>query len=90
MKTVPAKELKFRLGQYLRDVQAGETVRVTVRGKPVADIQPLPAAADERLAALIRAGRASPPARVGRMPEPTPMQGRASPLSILLDDRSEG
>jgi prevent-host-death family protein len=41
MITVPSRELKNRLGKYLRLVREGETVRITDRGNPVAVIVPL-------------------------------------------------
>ena len=40
MKTVGSRELKNRLGRYLRLVRRGETILVTDRGKPVAHIVP--------------------------------------------------
>jgi hypothetical protein len=36
-KTVGARELKTRLGGYLRAVRSGATILVTDRGEPVAD-----------------------------------------------------
>jgi prevent-host-death family protein len=40
VKTVSATECNRHLSKVLRDVRAGETVIVTLRGKPVAQIQP--------------------------------------------------
>jgi prevent-host-death family protein len=40
MKTVSAAEANRHFSKLLRDVQAGETVLVTSRGRPVAQIQP--------------------------------------------------
>jgi prevent-host-death family protein len=40
MKTVGSRELKNRLGRYLKLVGKGETLIVTDRGKPVARIVP--------------------------------------------------
>ncbi len=39
---VGARELKTRLGTYLRRVREGRTVLVTDRGEPVAELRPLP------------------------------------------------
>jgi antitoxin (DNA-binding transcriptional repressor) of toxin-antitoxin stability system len=39
MKAVGVREFKARLSQYLRDVQAGEVVLVTDRGKVVAEVR---------------------------------------------------
>lgn len=38
---VGSRELKTRLGSYLKRVQAGETILVTDRGEPVAELRPL-------------------------------------------------
>ena len=40
MKTVSAAEANRQFSKILREVQAGETVLVTSRGRPVAQIQP--------------------------------------------------
>ncbi len=42
---VGARELKTRLGTYLRRVREGRTVVVTERGRPVAELRPVPAGA---------------------------------------------
>ncbi|MBI2841029.1 MAG: type II toxin-antitoxin system prevent-host-death family antitoxin [Acidobacteria bacterium] len=39
--TVGARELKTRLGTYLRLVQGGRPLVVTDRGRPIAEIRPL-------------------------------------------------
>jgi prevent-host-death family protein len=41
-KTVGARELKTRLGTYLRAVAGGATLTVTERGRPVARLMPIP------------------------------------------------
>ncbi len=45
-KTVGARELKTRLGSYLREVEQGATILVTERGRPVAELRPVQPAAD--------------------------------------------
>jgi prevent-host-death family protein len=40
--TVGARELKTRLGTYLQQVREGQTLVVTDRGEPVAELRPLP------------------------------------------------
>ena len=48
--TVGVRELKTRLGGYLRQVRAGRTLVITDRGEPVAELKPVGAAAgDARL-----------------------------------------
>jgi prevent-host-death family protein len=42
-RTVGARELKTRLGAYLRRVRAGETLIITDRGEPTAELRPIPA-----------------------------------------------
>ncbi len=42
-KVVGARELKTRLGKYLKAVQLGTTITITERGVPVAHLSPLPA-----------------------------------------------
>ena len=44
MKTVGSRELKIRLGTYLRLVKEGATLVVTDRGEPIAELRPLPLA----------------------------------------------
>lgn len=41
---VGARELKTRLGTYLRRVREGRTLLVTDRGEPIAELRPVPAA----------------------------------------------
>lgn len=38
--TIPQKELRNQVGEILRRVEAGETMTVTVSGRPVADLSP--------------------------------------------------
>jgi prevent-host-death family protein len=52
MKAVGARELKMRLGTYLRQVQEGETIVVTEHGRPVAELRPIETAAGEEEAGL--------------------------------------
>lgn len=41
MKTIPQRELRNRISRVLREVEAGERLRVTVDGRPVADLVPI-------------------------------------------------
>jgi prevent-host-death family protein len=87
---VGIRELRQNLSVYLRRVAAGERLEVTERGRPVAQLVPLPDAADpiSRLALRGRlARRASgrladlgPPARV------TPERPLAEALEAIRDD----
>ena len=65
---VGARELKTRLGRYLNRVRRGDTIVVTDRNEPVAELRPIgdgrdPAAV--RLARLAAAGGLTLPTRVG-------------------------
>ncbi|MGH9165924.1 MAG: type II toxin-antitoxin system Phd/YefM family antitoxin [Acidimicrobiales bacterium] len=42
MADVPARELRNNVSAVLRRVEAGERLRVTVSGRPVAELVPLP------------------------------------------------
>ena len=88
---VGSRELKTRLGAYLRRVRAGATLVVTDRGEPVAELRPLPQEAspqDTKLAALealgiVTRGRAS--LRPFR-----PVRIKAAPASrAILEDRQD-
>src|SRR2546425_546332 len=64
MREIGVRELKQSLSETLRAVGRGEQVRVTLRGRPLADIVPASAAVgDDRLRRLIAEGRVVPPAR---------------------------
>lgn len=41
MVAIPQKELRNRVGEVLRRVEAGETLTVTVSGRPVAELSPV-------------------------------------------------
>lgn len=57
-KSVGARELKTRLGSYLRQVESGTTIVVTERGRPVAELRPLSVATGDeaRLKELVEIG----------------------------------
>ncbi|MGL5928476.1 MAG: type II toxin-antitoxin system Phd/YefM family antitoxin [Dermatophilaceae bacterium] len=40
MDVIPQKELRNHVGEVLRRVEAGETLTVTVAGRPVAELHP--------------------------------------------------
>jgi prevent-host-death family protein len=41
MRTIPQRELRNNVSRVLREVEAGESLRVTVDGRPVADLVPI-------------------------------------------------
>ena len=54
MKIVNVTELRQNLPEYLARVQRGETLRVTTRGRAIAEIAPPSASGDEAQAARAR------------------------------------
>lgn len=54
MATVSIRELKNRLSHHLRQLERGEQITVTKRGKPVATITPVPQAEESEQARLRR------------------------------------
>ena len=40
-RTIPQRELRNHIGKVLREVQEGKTIRVTIDGRPVADLVPV-------------------------------------------------
>jgi prevent-host-death family protein len=88
MREIGVRQLKQSLSKTLRAVGRGEQVRVTVRGRPVADIVPAGAAAgDDRLRALVAEGRVVPPARARPRRAPNLAKGRRSASSLVLAER---
>jgi prevent-host-death family protein len=89
MREMGVRELKRSLSETLRAVEHGEQVRVTVRGRAVADIVPAGATAeDDRVRALVAAGRLTPPAmaRPKRAPRLAKIHESASALVIAERD----
>lgn len=86
MREVGVRELKASLSELLQLASRGGRVRVTVHGRPVADI--VPTGADEdALGSLIDAGRLLPPSRPRpkRAPPLVPASGSAS--GLVLSER---
>ncbi|HXO20638.1 MAG TPA: type II toxin-antitoxin system prevent-host-death family antitoxin [Thermoanaerobaculia bacterium] len=91
-KTIGARELKMRLGTYLRQVQEGTTIVVTERGRPVAELRPVPLGKTEEEARLdeLAALGALQRGTGGPLKPLTPIQVAGRPLSeTLLDDRED-
>ncbi len=73
MREIGIRELKAKLSEVLRSIEAGESVRVTNHGKPVADIvPPKRTSGRERLEELVAQGRVRGPKNTGRKPPPPP------------------
>ncbi len=88
MREIGARELKQSLSETLRAVAAGEQVRVTVRGRAVADIVPArSSAAGDHLRELVAAGRLVAPSRARPRRAPRLAKGRRSASSLILAER---
>lgn len=85
---VTARELKLRLGRYLEAVRRGDTIRVTSRGKPIAEIRPAQRTEDERLAALAAEGKVTL-GQGGPLPPVEPATGVRSGSEMVLADRAD-
>lgn len=87
MREIGVRELKESLSETLRAVSRGEQIRVTLRGRAVADLVPAGAAAqDDRLRELVAAGRVTlptlPRARASR-----PYRASRSASALVLAER---
>jgi prevent-host-death family protein len=88
MREIGVRELKRSLSETLRAVGRGEQIRVTVRGRAVADLVPAGAAVgDDRLRELVAAGRIVPPARSRPARAPRLLKSTASASALVLADR---
>jgi prevent-host-death family protein len=88
MREIGTRELKASLSATLRAVSRGERIRVTVRGRPVADIVPAGAAeGDEDRSRLVAEGRLTP--RTRSLPDrpPRPIPADRSATEIVLAER---
>ena len=88
---VGARELKVRLGTYLRRVRQGRTLVVTDRGQPVAELRPIPEAAglEAVLARLEARGVVTRPTRKSLAPFRGVESRGASLSTAVLEDRKD-
>lgn len=88
MREIGVRELKQSLSETLRAVGRGQQVRVTVRGKAVADIVPAGASTmDDRLRELVAEGRLVAPSRVRPRQAPRLLKSRRSASELVLSER---
>jgi len=86
--TVGARELKTRLGTYLRAVRRGKTLVITDRGEPIAELRPLQDDFERKLAKLRASGLIG--GGDGRLRPFEPIRiGGASVESAILEDRDD-
>jgi prevent-host-death family protein len=90
MREIGVRHLKASLSEVLRLVSRGEQVRVTLRGRPIADIVPAGSSrVDERVNALVAQGRIVPPSRPRPSSPPRLARARKSASALVLGERDE-
>jgi prevent-host-death family protein len=88
MREISIREWKRSLSATLDEVGRGEHVRVTNRGKPIADILPArPSPAQGELGQLITSGRIVPPSRPLPPQAPRRCGANLSTTEIILTER---
>jgi prevent-host-death family protein len=91
--TVGSRELKLRLGTYLRRVRNGQRLVVTAHGQPVAELRPIEAdtSIDAILVELEARGMVTRPTRKGFTPfTPVKCRGTGKTASqIVIGDRED-
>lgn len=90
MLEIGVRELKATLSSMLRKVEDGEQIKVTVRGRHVADIVPAGSPrSDDRLRALVAQGKVTPASRPHPDRAPRPLRSSRSASAIILAERDE-
>lgn len=84
---VGVRELKQHLSEHLRRVSAGEVIRITDRGVPVAMLAPV--AAGDPLQDGIEQGWIRPPLRDGGIGRGPRTRGDRRVLDVVREDRGE-
>lgn len=96
MKKVSISRLKDQLSAYLQMVRDGQTVIVTDRNKPVAQLSPIirQESENDRVARLVAQGIVRPPRRppldMKEFLARRPVIRNAGVLAALLEERREG
>jgi prevent-host-death family protein len=90
MREIGVGELKAKLSSVLRRVEHGERIRVTRRGRAVADIVPPMPERSEAMKKLIAEGRVTPASRPpSEAPPPAPRKTGRSASAFVLEERKE-
>lgn len=83
MTEVGIRALKQNASAVVADAAAGETVTITDRGRPVAQMTSIPATPLQR---MLRSGRARSPRRdIRELPVPVPGVGLSAELAAMRD-----
>lgn len=86
--TVGIRELKTRLGMYMRRVQGGATVIITDRGKPVGRIIPVKTPPEVQIQELVEAGLLEWSGRkLGRRTPVARTRGGKTVAELLIENR---
>lgn len=90
MRRIGIRELRQEASKYLRDVERGESIEVTDRGRPVARLVPVPAEDEwERLVASGRIVPARTPGDILDVKPVPPTPGVPLPSEILAEMRRD-
>ena len=90
MLEIGVRELKARLSSVLRKVEEGEQIKVTVRGRHVADIVPAGSPrGSEHMRRLVAEGKVTPAAHPRPRNAPRPLRTGRSASAIILAERDE-
>lgn len=88
MREIGVGELRAKLSSVLRRVERGERVRVTRRGRPVADIVPAESAEEQR-ERMVAEGRITPGVRPLPKNPPPPIKTSRPASELILAEREE-
>jgi prevent-host-death family protein len=89
---VGVRELKTRLGRYLREVRRGRTIVITDRGEPVAELRPVSlggSGSEGAIDRLVALGRLTRTAK-GPLAPFRPIRVNGRPVSeAIIEDRKD-
>lgn len=90
MREIGVRELKTNLSSVLHEVDEGEQIKVTVRGRHVADIVPAgQRRSDKRLRELVSEGKVTLASRPRPQRSPRPIKAGRSASAIVLAERED-
>jgi prevent-host-death family protein len=91
MREIGVRDLKASLSKVLRQVEDGEQVRITHRGRPIADLVPAGGRrADAQMRTLVAEGRVTPASKPFPRNAPPPRHTGKSATAFVLAEREEG
>jgi prevent-host-death family protein len=90
MREVGVRELKTNLSSVLHEVDEGEQIKVTVRGRHVADLVPAGSRrSDRQLRELVADGKITPAGAPQPSRSPRPLKTGHSASAIVLAERED-